>query len=282
MTVEEKIISLGERAVPILWDSSQKILSALAGIFFVISGLRLEKFPGGWFFWFGVVATMINIVTGVLQRPSRSELRQQAKGYKGRIEARNKELADAIKALARRMVSELGVDTTNTRITVYLHWTGYIGQKKCEGFVPVARYSNNPNLAKPGKKFHDDSHGAIAATWQTGFYFKDDYPADEDEWVERATSENLPLCREDAKKIRMKSVCIAGTRLDHDNHSVGVIIIESVKKWVDTNVSDRIAEEAGDFVDLRDTAAEIIYIVRNSFDGTPEPAELPSRDPELD
>ena len=63
----------------------------------------------------------------------------------------------------------------------------------------------------------------------------------------------------------MKSVCIAGTRLEHDHHNVGVIIIESVTPWTDESLQNSIQEREGDFAALRDTAAEIIYTVRNSF-----------------
>lgn len=45
----------------------------------------------------------------------------------------------------------------------------------------------------------------------------------------------------------------------------GVIIIESVTPWTDESLQNSIQEREGDFAALRDTAAEIIYIVRNSF-----------------
>mgnify|MGYP000871276390 CR=1 FL=1 len=76
-------------------------------------------------------------------------------------------------------------------------------------------------------------------------------------------AEGVP--REVAEAIRMKSVCIAGTRLDHDHHCVGVVIIESIKSWTDEKLQDRIEAEDDDFATLRDTAAEIIYIVGNSL-----------------
>ena len=46
---------------------------------------------------------------------------------------------------------------------------------------------------------------------------------------------------------------------------VGVLIIESVRPWTDESLQNRVQEKEGDFAVLRDTAAEIIYIVRSSF-----------------
>ena len=84
-----------------------------------------------------------------------------------------------------------------------------------------------------------------------------------------------------AEKIRMKSCCLAGVRLSHDHHDVGIIIIETTKAtqpWRDEDsqqdrssqvkqkVRDRIAEEKGSFTNLCEIAAEIIYIIRNSYD----------------
>lgn len=53
----------------------------------------------------------------------------------------------------------------------------------------------------------------------------------------------------------------------HDQKScdVGVLIIESVRPWTDESLQNRVQEKEGDFAVLRDTAAEIIYIVRSSF-----------------
>lgn len=47
--------------------------------------------------------------------------------------------------------------------------------------------------------------------------------------------------------------------------NVGVLIIESVRPWTDESLQNRVQEKEGDFAVLRDTAAEIIYIVRSSF-----------------
>lgn len=42
-------------------------------------------------------------------------------------------------------------------------------------------------------------------------------------------------------------------------------LIESVRPWTDESLQNRVQKKEGDFAVLRDTAAEIIYIVRSSF-----------------
>jgi hypothetical protein len=268
-TREERFLSWTGREGRKLWDALPTILPVAAGLLFTVSTARSEKFPGGWFFWSGVIITVVALVVGLFQKPSRGELQQQleaqrlgreedAKRYKQLVDDRNAELTDAIKTLVRRMAVELGVDTTSSRVTVYLH------RDDKALFVPMARHSLDPVWAEAGREAYPDSYGAIATTWRKRFHVRDGYPADADEWVEQVVAtEGIP--RDVAQTIRMKSVCIAGTRLEHDHHNVGVIIIESVTPWTDESLQNSIQEREGDFAALRDTAAEIIYIVRNSF-----------------
>ena len=268
-TAEQRFLSCAGRAGLMLWDGLPAFLPVIAALLFTVATARSEKLPGGWFFWLGIIVALLAPGVSLFQRPSRGELRQQleiqrrgraedAERYRRLVADRNAELTDAIKTLARRMATELGVDTTSSRVTVYLH------RDDEELFVPMARYSLDPVWAKPGREAYPDSYGAIATTWRKRFHFKDDYPADADEWVGQvAAAEGIPC--EVAGAIRMKSVCIAGTRLEHDHHNVGVLIIESVRPWTDESLQNRVQEKEGDFAVLRDTAAEIIYIVRSSF-----------------
>ena len=192
---------------------------------------------------------------------------RDAAHYSRVLDDRSAELTDAIGTLARRMAVELGVDTTTTRVTVFRHRDD--SENEDGMFVLVARYSLNPRWAKVKRdKKYSASYGAIAATWCRRFLYKDDYPADPDKWVEYVTSsdfETARMPREVAEGVRMKSVCVAGTRLEHDHHNVGVIIVETVKPWTDEALQDRIAEESGGFATLRSTVAEITYIMSNSF-----------------
>lgn len=206
-------------------------------------------------------------------KSQRRRREHDAARYSKVLDDRSAELTDAIGTLTRRMAVELGVDTTTTRVTVFRHRndSGHRNDSENEGgtFVLVARYSLNPRWAKVKRdKKYSASYGAIAATWCRRFLYKDDYPADPDKWVEYVTSsdfETARMPREVAEGVRMKSVCVAGTRLEHDHHNVGVIIIETVKPWTDEALKDRIAEESGGFATLRSTVAEIIYIMSNSF-----------------
>lgn len=192
---------------------------------------------------------------------------RDAAHYSRVLDDRSAELTDAIGTLARRMAVELGVDTTTTRVTVFRHRND--SENEDGTFVLVARYSLNPRWAKVKRdKKYSASYGAIAATWCRRFLYKDDYPDDSDKWVEYVTSsdfETARMPREVAEGVRMKSVCVAGTRLEHDHHNVGVIIVETVKPWTNEALQDRIAEESGGFATLRSTVAEIIYIMSNSF-----------------
>lgn len=276
-TFEERFLSRAELVFSLLWDALPIILPLATTTLFTISTMQSEKWTGLWF-RFGLGVTVLTVLVQLVQRPPRRELLRELKSQRRRrehdaaryskiLDDRSAELTDAIGTLARRMAVELGVDTTTTRVTVFRHRND--SENEDGMFVLVARYSLNPRWAKVKRdKQYSASYGAIAATWCRRFLYKDDYPADPDKWVKYVTSsdfETARMPREVAEGVRMKSVCVAGTRLEHDHHNVGVIIIETVKPWIDEALKDRIAEESGGFATLRSTVAEIIYIMSNSF-----------------
>ena len=276
-TFEERFLSRVRMFLSLLWDALPIILPVVATMLFTISTMQSEKWTGLWF-RFGLGVTVLTVLVQLVQRPPRRELLRELKSQRRRrehdaaryskiLDDRSAELTDAIGTLARRMAVELGVDTTTTRVTVFRHRND--SENEDGTFVLVTRYSLNPRWAKVKRnKKYSASYGAIAATWCRRFLYKDDYPADPDKWVEYVTSsdfETARMPREIAEGVRMKSVCVAGTRLEHDHHNVGVIIIETVKPWTDEALQDRIVEESGGFATLRSTVAEIIYIMSNSF-----------------
>lgn len=216
-----------------------------------------------------IVLVLVGIVVSLRQRPRRSELmrdvceidkerKREKAEYVKFAQERDAELRDAIKTLARRILSELGIDLTTTRITIYLSHA----ERNC--FIPLARYSRNPDLANPGRSRYDRYDGAIDRAWTKGFVFVDGYPENNEEWVSFMCSQ-ARFPQDVAEAIRMKSRCIAGVQLSHDHHPVGVLIIEADQSWTDATLEDRVQDESGPFAQMCATVSEIVYVLRKSF-----------------
>lgn len=278
---EEKFFSWVEGFFPRLWDSATTSLTLISGLLYTLATFVYGS-TKWWLFAVACLSSVITIVITLVQKPPRSELRREKERYRRLLEHRNTELEDAITTLARRMLDEHAIKNSNTRITIYLHANSC--DKGEQFFTPMARYSRNPYWNKPGRQILSDSEGAVATVWRQGFHFKNDYPTAPKEWVQYVSGNNESCTRIPkavAEEIRMKSCCLAGVRLSHDHHDVGIIIIETTKAtqpWRDEDsqqsgipqvkqkVRDRIAEEKGSFTNLCEIAAEIIYIIRNSYD----------------
>ena len=287
LSSEEKFLSWAGGFLSRLWDSATTVLTLTSGLLYTLATF-INGTAKWWLFAVACILSLFTIIITLTQKPPRSELRKEKERYRSLLEHRNTELEDAMKTLARRMSDELDIKNSNTRITIYLHATG--SNKEEQFFIPMARYSQNPYWNMAGREKLSDSEGAIASVWRQGFHFKNDYPSDPEKWVKHVSGNeesSTRIPKAVAEKIRMKSCCIAGIRLSHDHHDVGIIIIETTKDtqpWRDEEpqqdetsekkkkkkkkVRDHITEERGGFANLCEIAAEIIYIIRNSYDDT--------------
>ncbi len=112
------------------------------------------------------------------------------------------------------------------RITIYVHDPlGY--------FVPIGRYSDNPEFQKKGRSKYQDNQGFIAKAWQENYYFKNDYPdpsANPIQYTDYLRSEGLPA--NTINKIKMKSTLLFGYRIRDliTDKPIALMILESTKK----------------------------------------------------
>lgn len=123
--------------------------------------------------------------------------------------------------------------TNSERITLYIH---YSLKNECTNkpvFVPVARYSANPNFNKPGRPQYPDNQGCIAQTWEHGTSFDDQFPDFQKTPSEYTNynQKNYFIPQNITHKFHMKPRLIYGQRIEHSIAGpIGVIIIESTEK----------------------------------------------------
>lgn len=133
-------------------------------------------------------------------------------------------LTQLLQGMGKRICQELGIDDEKTRITFYGHCS--------EGFVPLARYSFNPNIQQIGRLNYPDGEGIIWDTWtdqRQRFY------APRKDREARIKQHILTgVSRETIEKFNMIPRCILGLRLDPE---LGVVIIESDNILKDSHLS---------------------------------------------
>ena len=111
------------------------------------------------------------------------------------------------------------------RITIYVHDSdGY--------FVPVGRYSENPNLEKKGRSKYPDDQGFIAKAWQRDFCFANDYPdpdSNSKAYIRRLSEDKMPA--DIIAGLKMKSRLFFGCRIKNlqTQEPIALLIIEATK-----------------------------------------------------
>lgn len=123
----------------------------------------------------------------------------------------------------------------NERITLYVHdGNGH--------FVPIGRYSSNPNYRTPSRNRYPDNEGLISRAWENGWVFDNRFPCKtlkRGDWIDYHLE--LGIKRNTAKKFNMPSTLYAIKRIDDINgNSVALLAVESTfsDRYKENNLKD--------------------------------------------
>ena len=156
-----------------------------------------------------------------------------------KLELVNKTSEQAVKVLledvGKRILTNLSVDNECSRITFY--------GKSDAGFVPLARYSRNPNYMHTGRKLYPDGQGAIWDAWEHGRAFDKTRNKMRERLIDWHESKNIP--RTVVENFNMLPRTLIGLRLEKDR-PLGVVIVESTDQLQDQLVNDLETQHALD------------------------------------
>ncbi|MFF0944162.1 hypothetical protein ACFYE2_08030 [Kocuria sp. CPCC 205300] len=173
-------------------------------------------------FYLALTLYLAAVVAFILRKDSVGSLRAKVRTLGDKNEQLSLHLMAVLLEEIRQLLMQLGLDTTNHRISLYRH---------CDGkFRLLARYSKNPTYQHSGRSMYPDNQGLIGQCWTEGKKHVRNLPADPDKWVERAVVK-YKFSVDEARKIRMKSRSMMGVRLDCGHTRAvptGVIIVESM------------------------------------------------------
>lgn len=165
-----------------------------------------------------VVAILAFFAEMIVQRPSYMKLSQLREDAERKAQVKTEALENALRILLVRLADYCELTGQSDRLSVYYFHDGE--------FVMVARHAKNPSLAKRGRGRYPVGQGAIGKAWAE----------DHGQALVKITGGNGAWTREARKqhftddeiaKLTMRSVGLGGYRLEVDNRSVGVLIIES-------------------------------------------------------
>lgn len=173
------------------------------------------------------VAILAFFAEMIVQRPSYMKLAELRDDAERKAQIKTEALENALRILLVRLADYCELTGQSDRLSVYYFHDGE--------FVMVARHAKNPTFAKRGRGRYPVGQGAIGMTWD----------ADHGQALVKIAESNGAWNREARKqkftdaeiaKLTMRSVGLGGYRLEVDNRSVGVLIIEST-------TPNRIAQE---------------------------------------
>lgn len=192
-------------------------------------------FPALWLLIVGVAVGILAFFAEVIvQQPSYMKLSELREEAELRAASRSEALERALTILLVRLGVHCGLDAHSDRSSVY-----YFHEDE---FVMVARHAKNPKLAVPGRGRYPANEGAIGAAWDRpeGQALVTMPNADE-AWERAALRQGIDPA--EVKKLRMRSLSLAGYRLEAGERSVGVLVVESMTaRRIDQSHLDTIAD----------------------------------------
>ncbi|MGN7977454.1 hypothetical protein ACTJJ4_07755 [Microbacterium sp. 22195] len=165
-----------------------------------------------------VVAVLAFFAEMIVQRPSYMKLSQLREEADRKALAKTEALENALRIMLVRLAEYCGLTGQSDRLSVYYFHD--------DEFVMVARHAKNPRLAKRGRVRYPAGQGVIGKAWE------EDHgqalvkiAGGNGSWNREARKQNFTDA--EIAKLTMRSVGLGGYRLEVDNRSVGVLIIES-------------------------------------------------------
>lgn len=199
-------------AAPLLLQTAATIVVGAAALF--------SQWRWAWLL-LGAVLALVGVVWGVRrQHRERREL-EQARIDRRVMAEMSVPTNESVTALLRSLVIGLGVDSPETRISLWLRTE--------DGFSLAGRYSGNAHYALPGRAVHRAGQGLVEQTWREKECAKNDFPSRRDHW-DKNVSKRFDMDLDVVKALRMHSRSYVGKRVDRRSGSVsepiGVVIIE--------------------------------------------------------
>lgn len=167
----------------------------------------------------GVVAAVLAFFAEVIvQQPSYMKLSQLREDAERKAHKKTEALENALRILLIRLADYCQLTGQSDRLSVYYYHDGE--------FVMVARHAKNPSLAKRGRGRYPVGQGAIGTAWDADHgQALVKIAGSGGAWNREARKQKFS--DEEIAQLKMRSVALGGYRLEAENQSVGVLIIES-------------------------------------------------------
>lgn len=214
-----------------------RTLGGVASLSFIVWGAMGGNIwtSGVWWLVVGVVIAVLAFVAElVVQRPSYMKLSQLREDAERKALAKSEALERALRIMMIRLGKHCGLEGHSDRFSVYYFHD--------DEFVMVARHAKNPRFATAGRGRYPAEEGAIGAAWRAeqGQVLVN-MPVSGDAWNRSARKQGLSEAA--IAGMSMRSLGIAGYRLEAGEKSVGVLVVEStISNRVNPKHLDKISE----------------------------------------
>lgn len=257
----------GARRVTYHWEKSPWMFNAGGAVLAMAVGIAtaFDRIPGrniATAIWaFVAVLAAVLLVVGPFLLARRAERVKVLREEVERLEQRQKRVEDArvrdssdlkrvLDQVGRELLAECGVDSDDTRISIYQH---HGADKK---FALVGRASLNPTLSERGRASYRDDVGIIAKAWREQIAHDRVKYTNPEKWVDYQVR-TFGLDRAEAWGVAMKSLSYLGVRIDHDEMPVGILVMESTNR-------DRVTEKHAEAVRSHPTFGNIQLMLRSA------------------
>ena len=210
----------------LLWWSKNwhSVASLLAGAAGSVAGWIVDS--AAWpIFLVAILLTLAAGYRALTLKPTYTQLLDEQAKNEDQLADHQAALKGILEISLRGLCDELGLWNPESRVSCYTH--------NGKAFVMVARISDNPSLAVPGRALYPEDQGVIGAAWREGKKAQIDLPVDNEKVYRKKLLRDYKMDDEVVAGLTMRSrsllaIRVTDVRSTPEKH-VGVLVLESLK-----------------------------------------------------
>lgn len=174
------------------------------------------------FVFFALLLAIITFID-IKNKKTILKLEDEVEQFKSISETISENIKELFNGFLYKFSINIAKFSSSERVTLYIHNGGNL-------FIPFGRYSPNTKFGKSGRATYPDNIGCIAKGWENGWYFDNNFPENQQEYLKK-NKDDYGMDKQIVKKLKMQSKLFAVLRLENnEGHSKALIVVESTNK----------------------------------------------------
>lgn len=208
------------KAIEWFFKNWHTLAGLASGIVLILASGMVNPSARGLYFAAAALA-VAGSLRGLLLKPTYMDLLRSNEQYEESLGNHQAALKGVIETSLRALADDLGIWRADCRISCYTH--------NGQAFVMLARRSDNPAYAVPGRALYPEDQGVMGVAWREGSKVETRLPVQDDRLYRQKLASEYRMRGQVVENLTMKSASLVAVRITdpRSGKHLGVIVMES-------------------------------------------------------